>query len=318
MEKRIRIERIEDHQPRLVSRPVPEPQLEVRGREWVERTKSYASRASSRGSFSVRRTLNAYNGPRRPRISGPTEFRHVENALPRRTENFRPLELSIYMPQNRLSPILGHFEAVDEVDSDEMPFPPAAFTDSRSDSSMSFQIARKPVRSSSRTSGASEWTAHYKPRPESLSTQQLLAALESDLPRPPAPARLRSMTEPPTYQRVKSALHEKYDLDQRLKDIEERIEERKSIYMSSRPTSRALSRRESIYSENQGEFFKKLLYHYLLTFSEPMPAQIDVRSFTPVQVPSPSSFAARVILPHADRRPRTAPTKTVHIPTRLK
>jgi hypothetical protein len=278
--------------------------MEVRGREWVDRTKSFASRASSRGSFSVRRTLNAYNGPRRPRISGPTEFRHVENALPRRTERFRPLELSIYAPQNQLSPIISHFEPVDNT--------LAASIDSRPDS---FQIARKPVRSSSRTSGASEWTAHYKPRPESLSTEQLLAALESDLPKAPAPARLRSMTEPPAYQRVKSALHEKYELEQRLKDIEETIEERKSIYLSSRPTSRALSRRESIYSDNTGNS----LDHAALLYSdnsEPMPA-FDVQSFTPV-LPAASSFAARVILPHADRRPRTADTKPVHIPTRLK
>lgn len=296
--------RIEHQQPRLISPPLPEPQVESRGREWVERSKSFASRASSRGSFSVRRTLNAYNGPRRPRISGPTEFRHIENALPRRTERFRPLELSIYAPQNQLSPIISHFETVDDT--------PLLSTDSRPDS---FQIARKPVRSSSRTSGTSEWTAHYKPRPESLTAEQLLAALESDLPKAPAPARLRSMTEPPTYQRVKSILHEKYELEQRLKDIEETIEERKSIYMSSRPTSRALSRRESIYSDNTGNS-PELVDISCSDILEPMPA-FDVRSFTPV-LPAASSFVARVTLPHADRRPRTAPTKPVHIPTRLK
>ncbi|KUJ10328.1 uncharacterized protein LY89DRAFT_740056 [Mollisia scopiformis] len=295
--------RIEHHQPRLVPPPIPEPQEDgVRGREWVERTKSFASRASSRGSFSVRRTFNAYNGPRRPRIGAPTEFRHIENAMPRRTDRFRPLELSIYMPENQLSPILSHFGPVEDVPN-EMPFPPPAFTHSRSDSAMSFRIPRKPVRSSSGTSGTSEWTAHYKPRLESLSTQQLLAALESELPKPPPPARLRSMTEPPAYQRVKSALHEKFELEQRLKDIEEIIEERKSIYLNSRPTSRALSRADSIYSESQ----------------EPMPPPPDVRSFTPVPtLPTAPSFAARVALPHADQRPRTAPTKTVHIPTRLK
>ncbi|KAF8863178.1 hypothetical protein BDZ45DRAFT_670486 [Acephala macrosclerotiorum] len=308
--------RIEFHQPRLVPPPIPQPQEhESRGREWVTRTKSFASRASSRGSFSVRRTLNAYNGPRnrsrngsrRPRIGAPTEFRHVENSVPRRTERFRPLELSIYMPENQLSPILSHFGAIDDMsypgDSKALPYPPATFAESRSDSTMSFRIPRKPVRSSSGASGTSEWTAHYKPRPESLSTQELLAALENQLPKPLPPARLRSMTEPPVYQRVKSALHEKYELEQRLKDIEEIIEERKSIYLNSRPTSRATTRQDSIYSENQ----------------EPMPPPPDVRSFTPVPIPPMApSFAARVALPHADLRPRTAPSKTVHIPTRLK
>jgi hypothetical protein len=114
---------------------------------------------------------------------------------------------------------------------------------------MSFSIPRKPLRSNSRAS--SEWTARFKPRPDSLSAQELLAALEHELPKAPQPARLRSMTEPPVYERVKSALHEKFELEQRLKDIEEIIEERKSIYMNSRPTSR-VSRPVSIYSEANG------------------------------------------------------------------
>jgi len=249
--------RIEHHQPRLIPSPIPEPQERpsTRGQEWVDRTRSFASRASSRGSFSVRRKLNAYNGPRRPRIGNPTEFRHVERAVPRRLDRgFRPLELSIYMPENQLSPILPHFGNVDELSfpssgSSDLTYPPAAFTH-RSDSAMSFAIPRKPVRSNSRTS--SEWTAQFRPRPESLSANELLAAVEHQLPKAPPPARLRSMTEPPAYERVKSALHEKYELEQRLRDIEEIIEERKSVYLNSRPTSRA-SRPQSIYSEANGE-----------------------------------------------------------------
>jgi hypothetical protein len=256
--------RIEHHQPRLVPPPIPEQQERpsTRGQEWVSRTRSFASRASSRGSFSVRRKLNAYNGPRRPRnqfvISGPTDFRHVENSMPRRKEMFRPLELSIYMPDNQLSPILPHFGANDlSFPSDELndlPYPPAVITHSRSDSALSFRIPRKPLRSSSRAS--SEWTAQFKPRPNSLSTQELLAALENELPKAPPPARLRAMTEPPAYERVKSALHEKFELERRLKDIDEQIEERRSIYLSSRPTSRATSTRRtsvtSVYEESQG------------------------------------------------------------------
>lgn len=258
--------RIEHHQPRLVPPPIPEPQERpsTRGREWVDRSRNFASRASSRGSFSVRRTLNAYNGPRRTRqytISGPTDFRHVENSMPRRREAFRPLELSIYMPENQLSPILPHFGATDDLsfesdDLSDLPYPPAALTHSRSDSALSFRIPRKPLRSSSRAS--SEWTAQSKIRPDSLSTQELLAALENELPKAPPPARLRAMTEPPAYERVKSALHEKFELERRLRDIDEQIEERQSIYMSSRPISRATSTRPtsvtSVYEESQGIF----------------------------------------------------------------
>lgn len=252
--------RIEHHQPRLIPPPIPERQERpsTRGSEWVSRrSKSFASRASSRGSFSVRRK-NAYNGTRRPQISGPTDFRHVENALPRRRETFRPLELSIYMPNNQLSPILPHFGAIDDLSFqpdhlNDLPFPPTALTHSRSESALSFRIPRKPIRSSSRAS--SEWTAHFRPRPESLSAQELLAAVGIELPKAPLPARLRAMTEPPAYERVKSALHEKFELERRLKDVDELIEERRSVYLSSRPTSRAASSRPtSIYERSQGMY----------------------------------------------------------------
>ncbi|KAG0649452.1 hypothetical protein D0Z07_4520 [Hyphodiscus hymeniophilus] len=207
------------------------------------------------------------------------------------------------MPENQLSPILPHFGADDlTFESDNMkalPYPPAAVTHSRSESALSFRIARKPLRSSSRAS--SEWTAQFKPRPESLSTQELLAALEHELPKAPPHARLRAMTEPPAYERVKSALHERYELERRLKDIDEQIEERRSVYLSSsRPSSRATSTRPtsvtSVYEESQ----------------EPMPMP------APPRLEPRPSFATHVVsLPVADQRPRTAPSKTVHIPTRL-
>ncbi|TVY85729.1 hypothetical protein LAWI1_G008565, partial [Lachnellula willkommii] len=307
---------IEHRQPRLIAPPMPEPQdrPSTRGREWVSRTKSFASRASSRGSFSVRRKINAYNGPRRPRmaIGAPTDFQHLTAMPPsRRTEGsggFRPLELSIYMPQNQLSPLLPHFRPEDisfpsNDDMKDLPRPPTAMTHSRSGSALSFQIPRKPIRASSRTS--SEWTAHFQPRPDSLTAQELLARLETDMPNPPPAARLRAMTEPPTYERIKSALHEKFELEQRLKDIDEVIEERRSIYMSSRPTSRATSRGRSVYSASQGIPLMPSTSVTFLILPEPMPS-------TP---PLKPSFAERL----ADQRPKTAPPKnTVHIPSRLK
>ncbi|KAH8653934.1 hypothetical protein BGZ60DRAFT_435784 [Tricladium varicosporioides] len=294
--------RIEHHQPRLVPGLVLEPQERptTRGREWVEKTRDYAARASSRGSFSVRRRLNAYNGPRRQRlqIGAPSDFRHVEYAGPRRTGGFRPLELSIYTEQ-QLSPILPHFGPIEDPSKREsipdLPYPPSVYAHSRSDSQLSnFRIPRKPVRSSSGTS--SEWTAQFQPRPESLSAQELLAKLEAELPSVPQPARLRSMTEPPAYERIKSALHEKFELERKLKDIDEVIEERRSIYINSRPTSRATSRARSIYSESQ----------------EPMPS-------SPIGLPT---FAERIATSSPSNtitRPQTAPaSKPVNIPSRLK
>ncbi|KAL2061815.1 hypothetical protein VTL71DRAFT_7193 [Oculimacula yallundae] len=160
---------------------------------------------------------------------------------------------------------------------------------------MSFRIPRKPVRSGSGTS--SEWSAQFKGRPGSLSAQELLTALQ--LPQAPPPARLRAMTEPPAYERVKSALHERYELEQQLRDIEEVIEERKSVYFNSRPNSRLASRPASIYSDSQ----------------EPMPAPIPLAPFNPTPQ-TPPSFAERVSSP-LGQRPKTAPSKTVHIPSRL-
>ena len=203
----------------------------------------------------MRRKLNTYDGSRRPRIGAPSDFRHVENSMLKRTERFRPLELSIYEPNNQFSPILPYFSTDDTTFQpdhvDDQSFPSAAMTHSRSESALSFRIPRKPVRSSS---GTSEWTANFQQRPESLNAQELLAALEKELPIAPKPARLRAMTEPPAYERVKSALYEKYELERRLKDIDEVLEERRSVYFNSRPTSRASATRPTrVYAESHGK-----------------------------------------------------------------
>jgi hypothetical protein len=74
-------------------------------------------------SFSARRRLlsNASSKTlRRPQISAPTNFQHIQSgsfqfpefAVVKRTNrrSFRPLELSIYLQDNRLSPILPLFD----------------------------------------------------------------------------------------------------------------------------------------------------------------------------------------------------------------
>jgi hypothetical protein len=212
-------------QPRLIPPPIPEPQY--------QRTR--AKSVSSRVSFSVRRKLNAYNGPRRPHISAPTDFRHVEMALPRRTERFRPLELSIYMPENHLSPIqLPHFEPAEDI----LSYPPAALVHTRSESALSnFSIRRKPLSLAgpSMERRSTDWVQPLRPRP-SQSSEELMAAIQI-----PAMARLRANIEPyrrtsEQIDRVKSAFHERDELERKLKDIDSIIEERKSFYLS-RPGS---------------------------------------------------------------------------------
>lgn len=305
--------KLQTQQPGLVRGPVAAP--EQRGREWTTRSREFTKRASSRGSFAVKRHLNAYNGfqpksPRRPQISAPSNFRHVDHAMPRRGEMFRPLELSIYAPENQLSPLLSHFGTIDDMSlapnprDKELPaFPPLAMVHSRSDSAMSnHRIPRKPISSSSHVS--MDWP-QPKQRPDSPETRELLASLEAQLPQAPAPARLRSMTAPASYERVKTALQEKRLLEQKLRDIEETIEERKSLYMSSRPTSRATSRARSIMSEAPGTSFCSSRY-LLLTASEPLPLPPNAPSFAERITSSTSSLS----------RPKTAPSQPFRIPVR--
>jgi hypothetical protein len=168
------------------------------------------------------------------------------------------------MPENRLSPILPHFGDVDDEDQPILSYPPNALLHSRSESALSnFSIPRKPLNGhksvhgmieglsihTTSSSGGSEWVAHpLQPRPaipESPSTQELMAALQEELPRAPPQARLRANTEPSRVinrdsaqvDRVKLALLEKMELEQQLKNIDSMIEERRSIYLSSRANS---------------------------------------------------------------------------------
>ncbi|KAI9830909.1 MAG: hypothetical protein M1819_005291 [Sarea resinae] len=170
-----------------------------------------ASRASFRTSFSGRRSRSESRG--RPIISAPSDFRKVEISCERRRRSFRPLELSIYLPENRLSPLPRFGADVKEEDDRhetiELPYPDPALMRSRPGSllshrSSSFLIPRKPVPSSpyelnngrysidsvsSPFSTATEWVAQpLRPRPgmpDSPSTQDLIASLQKRLPQTP-------------------------------------------------------------------------------------------------------------------------------------
>lgn len=99
---------------------------------------------------------------RRPQISNPLNFQHVGSGavnfrtstqnLARSGTSFRPLELSIYEPTNRVSPLLPYFIGPNP----DLAIPQPARTrevfdddsttlHSRSHSSISFHIPRRPV-----------------------------------------------------------------------------------------------------------------------------------------------------------------------------
>ncbi|ETN42507.1 uncharacterized protein HMPREF1541_01664 [Cyphellophora europaea CBS 101466] len=103
--------------------PTPPPSMPTK---WMSHGRDLASRASERASQTFRR-----HTPLRPSISSPMPVVVPRNASPIRRRSYRPLELSIYLPNNRLSD-LPDFDAVSFIDSGEIRMPPRALLRARS------------------------------------------------------------------------------------------------------------------------------------------------------------------------------------------
>ncbi|KAI1503909.1 hypothetical protein F5X99DRAFT_406587 [Biscogniauxia marginata] len=198
-------------------------------------------RGSGWGSYVRKRLLSSDTlpAPRRPQISAPSNFRHLysesfsfpdyglSQAGPR-PASFRPLELNLYITENKLSPILPHFD----YPSPPVTPPPRAYTISTSSdespvtmhqrnySSISFHVPRRPV------NGGSVFDS-----PSS----------DASTPQRPRPARVRAQTPPSKatpmmedlVERVANAMLER----DRLQDQIDDVMERQSIYVSSRPST---------------------------------------------------------------------------------
>jgi len=222
--------------------------------QWLAEGWDLASRASSRASFSVRRSRS-----RRPTIGTPSDFRRM-NISDRRRENFRPLELSIYLPGNRLSP-LPIFSEAPHHGPGELEYPTNALIRARSDSLLyrpptSFAIPRKPVSSITGMASTDESRFSRSARPsmsthsrsqslrlgssnlDSESTKEFLAALDARLPQSPSPLRTRSSTEPgftlhrrASEQNLRLRIHleERQEIERRLKDIDTILEEKPHV-----------------------------------------------------------------------------------------
>lgn len=177
---------------------------------------------------------------RPPVISNPHNFQHVGSGavnfrastqnLPRAGPLFRPLELSIYEPSNRVSPLLPYFIGPNPDHALALPQPARTrdvFDDddsttlhSRSHSSMSFHIPRRPVGGD----GASYLSA--------------LANTDDTPPRipPRAKTRPRAYTSPSVeaiVERIASAIIEKDMLDAEIHSLKSRA----SICLSRPSTS---------------------------------------------------------------------------------
>ncbi|KAK4236646.1 hypothetical protein C8A03DRAFT_16725 [Achaetomium macrosporum] len=300
-------------QPAVVSGPSAEP-VWSRDRTYErmlererdrERERARLRRPVSRDSSSVRRQWfsKSSSSTRRLQISGPTDFRHVQSesfqfpppAARPRPRSFRPIELSIYQPQNRLSPILPHLEC-------DITPPPRAhtanssrwdassgttLTNERSYSSMSFHLPRRHGRQSSGMSDAS-MTPPRLPRQGSG-----LSDASTSPPRIPPKSRARAYTAPSTeriVERIASALIEKERLQAEINSLIER----QSIYLGSRPSTGYDMR-------GMLGVFMGLTFSLTLAGLEPMPSIPALPAAAP-------SFAERLSV---DGRPHTAPS---HMP----
>ncbi|KAI0387886.1 hypothetical protein F5Y04DRAFT_13756 [Hypomontagnella monticulosa] len=226
-------------EPSLVSPPSSAPHWPGTGTSSWERAPR-KRHGSGRSSFSARKLLPrpSSSSSRRPQISAPTNFRHLYSesfrfpdyppTQVRPQPTFRPLELSIYMSDNRLSPILPHFNyPTPPVTPPQRAFTMSSRTDdsppiphSRSYSSMSFHIPRRQAYGGS---------VFDSPRSDATTPQR------------PPPARVRAYTSSTTsspmmddlVERVATAMLERDRLQEQIEDVIER----QSIYISSRPST---------------------------------------------------------------------------------
>jgi hypothetical protein len=213
--------------------------------QWIVESRQIASRASSRASFTTRRSVS-----RRPTIGTPYDFKKVE--LPGgRNGGFRPLQLSIYLPGNGLEPL----PVFEEPEESGLAHPPKALVKSRSESILSrpstFSIPRKPVASRSvsmdwsRFSVDSRYTSDEthgtRSRGPSIattqSTQVFLDALDARLPQSPPLLRSKSGPEPvyTLYRRaseqslrLRTHLEERQQIERRLPECDTIMEEKQT------------------------------------------------------------------------------------------
>ena len=206
------------------------PSSFLRHSAWLSGSRLRTSRSLSRTSFTSK--SSAF---RRPTIGDPSEFRKVHSGRispVRRSPQFRPLQLSIYLPGNELPDLPIFWEdGADKMEDVTLERPAQALVKSRSESmllwhpSSSFSIPRKPVppRTSSLDASRFSMDSHFtlnwvgcpsksrsidnlrsksiERRPSfitSRSAQDFLDALDArdaHLPQPP-PAAMRSTSEP--------------------------------------------------------------------------------------------------------------------------
>ncbi|KAF2817039.1 uncharacterized protein BDZ99DRAFT_7767 [Mytilinidion resinicola] len=251
-------------QPRAVELPRAEPEhprpmtshsVSRHVSQWVMSGRDTMSRASIRTSSSTVKRPWVAHPKGRPSISGPTDFRRVEGldtfqeeeAMPvRRRRSFRPLELSIYVDNGRLSPLPDFAEAEWSSLPAGLEFPAQARVRSSSktdsiSSNTSYRIQRKPVGSnrSSVSSSISRPASTHLPQTESFcqspstfqrsGTISSIASPRTPLSSLPSPSRARSCTDSPhTLPKRGSLRRAKTDVEREIRELNTIVEDRRA------------------------------------------------------------------------------------------
>ncbi|RSM03925.1 hypothetical protein CEP52_007130 [Fusarium oligoseptatum] len=282
---------------------------------------------------------------RRPPISAPQDFRHIYSASPKipdvpeptpsRASNlrpakqlphrpYRPLELSIYEPANRVSPILPHFNAPPfiptfssevssgcmsdraEWQSDEGNRP-VEHQKSFSDSPMSFHFPRRQaLESSPSTSQDDEIPPLIPPRARSR-PRAYTSPVSSPDSSPGSSPNMEKIKE-----RVASAMLEVEKLQKQIDDVIER----QSLYTPSRPSTPHSTARTMPELEPMPSI--PALPPAAPSFAERLTSDIDRPHTAPIRTP-PTTPPNRVIA-NPPRRARTpgAPSTPTSTPPRTK
>ena len=252
--------------------------------QWITNSRDFASRASARTSIATLHRPWTSHSRARPSISYPTDFRKyggvdgIESMMEdapepiRRRRSFRPLELSIYLPDGRLSPLPDFSTPEWSALPAELGLPAQALIrdrDSRTNSissnpsTSSYLIQRRPVgtgsrRSSAQSSSSISGPLHYQEeptsRPDSMagasvrrsSTHSSVTSPRRGIARLPSPSRNRSNTEPTRLLSPSgrgSVRKPRADVDEAIRELNTIVEERRAEAYRATNQSPAFIRR---------------------------------------------------------------------------
>ncbi|KAF2193289.1 hypothetical protein K469DRAFT_288746 [Zopfia rhizophila CBS 207.26] len=267
-------------EPVTIPRPTTSHSMSRHVSQLVASSRDFATRASSRASVVTLHKPRTSHSRSRPSIGRPTDFRRFDGLngvdgiqsmiddapMPvRRRRSFQPLELSIYLPDGRLSPLPDFSHSEWNKLPAELEIPAQALIrdrDSRTSSisstpsNSSYLIQRKPVGSGSRRSSVQSQNSVQQSRPVSGSLPFLLeeptsrpdtflsslptlqrSSTHSSLTSPhrivsrlPSPSRARSNTEPLhlSSSRRGSLRRAKTDVDEAIRELNTIVEERRA------------------------------------------------------------------------------------------